>query len=84
MRFTRRQDNILVGRNGEAKITDFGSSRMENYTRTILKTSQDCVRGTERWIAYELLVQASISVGLQCTPATDMWAFGMVVLVRHS
>lgn len=78
-----RQDNILIGKNGVPKITDFGLSRMDSYSYSFLmtsQTSQDQTKGTLPWLAYEIVA----GTGTEDTPytkASDMWAFGMIVLV---
>lgn len=39
-------------------ITDFGLSRMISYSQTILATtSHNSLRGSARWMAYELVIQ---------------------------
>lgn len=48
----------MVDGEGRPKITDFGLSRMTSYSQTILATSShNTIRGSARWMAYELLTQ---------------------------
>lgn len=44
--------NVLLDNQYQAKLTDFGLSRIKDETRTALKTKQDV--GTTRWMAPEL------------------------------
>lgn len=65
---------------GEPKLTDFGLSRILDYTWTsaLRSSSHSSPRGTTRWMTYELVEDGSDS---DCTKESDMWAFGMVIYV---
>jgi serine/threonine-protein kinase len=63
--------NILVTRDGDAKLIDLGIARgMETQAK---RTAIGMVRGTMRYLAPELLA------GDAHTPATDLWALGIVL-----
>ena len=65
---------------GKPLITDFGCSRMLSYSQTIMKTTTtDRVRGSLRWMAYELVSDEEEE--LKHTKASDVWAYGMTLYV---
>lgn len=70
---------------GVPMLTDFGLSRAMNYSISALKTTAyGDLKGTTRWMAYELLnFYDGDSTDLQvvATKESDMWAFGMVIYV---
>lgn len=47
------QDNVVVTETGDARICDFGGSRIADASRSVAKPSTG-VRGTQRYLAYEL------------------------------
>lgn len=51
------QDNILVNKDGQPMLSDFGTSRLLQYTQAALRTTvgRESNKGTARWMAYELL-----------------------------
>lgn len=56
------------------------------YTIKFLKTSDHARnKGTAPWTAYELVkfVSHPTKAKIVCTEASDVWAFGMVLYVRH-
>ncbi|KIJ47193.1 hypothetical protein M422DRAFT_778154 [Sphaerobolus stellatus SS14] len=66
-----RAGNILVSEDGTPCITDFGLSRL--LKKSGLTTSSDVV-GSLRWMAPELLQNQKV------TNASDVWAFGMMMI----
>lgn len=70
------QGNVLISPSGEPLVTDFGISHM----------LASGTYGTMRWMAYEQInVDAEDGLAATRTPytfQTDVWAFGMTVLVR--
>ena len=54
---------------------------MELYSHSILMSTTSRLDGTLAWLAYELLEPETETEMTQYTKASDMWAFGMVVLV---
>lgn len=63
--------NILVTADGNAKLIDLGIARGEETKAK--RTQVGTVRGTLRYLAPELLA------GEKHTPATDLWALGVVL-----
>jgi len=69
--------NILVNDKHDACITDFGLSRILDVSGFTTQT----VKGTYRWMAYELLAYELLGRAVpRITAASDIWAFGMTVL----
>ena len=67
------QPNILVDRNGHARLTDFG---LASVVRGLTSAPVTKVQGyTERWAAPEVLLN-----GDRITQEADVFAFGMVVV----
>lgn len=65
---------------GEPKISDFGLSRMTYYSQERLLTSTRDGRGTVLFMAPELFgIEADTEI--MPTPASDMWAYGMIIYV---
>ncbi|KAL5523312.1 hypothetical protein ACEPAF_1579 [Sanghuangporus sanghuang] len=75
-----KSDNVLLTTTLDARICDFGCSRMLAASRSLANMSSG-IRGTFRYLAYELL--ATPASGGQTTARhtkeTDVWAFGMTV-----
>lgn len=68
---------------GIPKLTDFGQSRASTFNSLLKTTSNDRLKGTSHWIAYELLdFMDADNDEVRCTAESDMWAFGMVIYVR--
>ena len=67
---------------GDALICDFGSSRMIAASRSLANLSSG-LKGTPRYLAYELLVAPESSDGRLSghTMKSDVWAFGMTIYV---
>ena len=72
------QDNVLVDQNGQPLICDFGISRIFYSSITITATTTGAIRGSMRWMAPELIETTGNELP---TKASDIWAFGMLVLV---
>lgn len=78
------QGNILSSPSGVPLIADFGISRLPSATMTCTTN----VKGTMRWMAVELIFSPRLdpsdlhSPPSSHTKSTDVWAFGMTVLVR--
>ncbi|KZP28520.1 kinase-like protein [Athelia psychrophila] len=71
-----KTSNILVNDQHEASISDFGLSRILEYSGFTTKA----VGGTCRWMAAELIDPEEDDGEPALTTATDVWAFGMTVL----
>ncbi|KAG8724060.1 hypothetical protein FRC09_000603 [Ceratobasidium sp. 395] len=67
-------DNVLVSEDGEAKIADFGSTRLDAYSIVITSESQigDCKMS---WTAPELLSTQGCAKNFK----TDIYSFGMTM-----
>lgn len=65
-------NNILIGRDGKAKVTDFGLSSKICQ----IDTTGDKVTGAIRWVAPECLGQN----GLRPTKASDIYSLGMCIV----
>ncbi|KIM63831.1 hypothetical protein SCLCIDRAFT_1170360, partial [Scleroderma citrinum Foug A] len=70
--------NVLISDDGQAFLTDFGFSYVENSSFSMSSHNHDHGRGTINWIALEILYGEGI------TYETDVWSFGMTVLVCSS
>ncbi|EJC99172.1 kinase-like protein, partial [Fomitiporia mediterranea MF3/22] len=76
-----KADNVLVNHLGDPLICDFGISRMLSSTVTFAGATSGGIKGSMRWMAYELL---DFSSDGHHTKESDVWAFGMTVYVsRH-
>ncbi|KZV80075.1 kinase-like protein [Exidia glandulosa HHB12029] len=77
-------ENVLVSPNHEAMLADFGLSTSVDKSATEVTTVTGIrERSTLRFSAPELLLASEDSEGgrpRSKTPATDVWAFGMLVL----
>lgn len=76
------QGNVLISPEGEPLVTDFGISHMLSSSSIVSLATG--TYGTMRWMAYE---QINVEEGQATTPytfQTDVWSFGMTVLVRLS
>lgn len=76
------QGNVLISPEGEPLLTDFGISHM--LSSSSIMSLATGTYGTMRWMAYE---QINVEDGQATTPytfQTDVWSFGMTVLVRLS
>ena len=72
------QDNVLLSPTLRPLLTDFGVSRRTIASATTTTTASS--GGTLRWKAPELL-----GIGEEReNEKTDIWAFGMTLLVSHS
>lgn len=77
------QENVLVSDDGDALIADLGLSTLVDKTANEATTvSVIRLRVTLRFAAPELLDDTLISEGLMRskTPASDVYAFGMLML----
>ena len=79
------QDNVLISESGEPLLSDFGISRMLSASQTLHFTSTltGGLRGTIRFTSKELLLATDMDPEMY-TRASDVWAFGMTVLVRST
>lgn len=70
----------MIGDDGNAKLSDFGISRMLESRGTTTKT----IGGTVRWMARELILpdedEEDDCAAAPVTCQTDVWSFGMTVL----
>jgi serine/threonine-protein kinase len=66
-----KPQNVLLNRDGEAKVTDFGIARSLDVDRGVTQTGT--VLGTSNYLSPE---QAS---GKHVTPATDVYSLGIVM-----
>ncbi len=72
------QDNVLVSPDGVPLLTDFGISTMKESSESKDFYSKGSSQGSTRWLAHDLLKPEQF----HHTEKSDMWAFGMTVLVR--
>lgn len=70
-----KPQNILVGSDGRARLIDFGLAKraMDTSTETWNKTATGVLMGTLSYMSPEQSLGASVG------PATDIWAFGIVL-----
>ena len=71
---SRYQNNVLISKRGEAFLADFGLTRLYEVKDGSEITSLAAV-GASRFKAPELLLDDASKK----TPATDVWAFGMLI-----
>ncbi|KAL5519856.1 hypothetical protein ACEPAG_1516 [Sanghuangporus baumii] len=78
-----KAENILIGKNYQPLICDFGISRMLDPTQSgfISATQTDNIRGTTRWMAPELFYsdEGAEATESKHSKETDVWAYGMVL-----
>ena len=65
--------NILIGKNGTCKLTDFGGSKMIKEEISIMTSMQ----GTPNWMAPEIIK------GLSPSRFSDIWSVGCTVLEMY-
>ena len=73
-----KPQNILLDRFNQVKIADFGLSRQTKASATAMTfklESTEIFTGTVRYMAPELYDENP-----QCSRATDIWAFGCILL----
>jgi serine/threonine protein kinase len=71
---------VLISQEGRPVLSDFGVSRLSVNSVTIAGTTS--LKGNIRWMAPELLSPTDFAREHEFhTKATDVWAFGMVILV---
>ncbi|EJC97441.1 kinase-like protein [Fomitiporia mediterranea MF3/22] len=73
-----KADNVLINQFGTPLICDFGISRMLSATASVAAITSGGLKGSIRWMAYELLDFESLDGGHH-TKESDVWAFGMTV-----
>ena len=75
----------MVSDTGSPLICDFGCARMADASQSFANFTSG-IKGTQRYLAYELLVALSLSTEGSSghTPKTDVWAFGMTVFVSRN
>ncbi|KAG8920481.1 hypothetical protein FRC01_000732 [Tulasnella sp. 417] len=66
--------NVLVSDNGDAKLCDFGISKLVQENTSGFTTTAS-VKGTLRYSSPDML-----DLDGESTPTTDVWAFGMLIL----
>ena len=64
--------NVLLDKDNQAKLADFGLSTVKTETQSILTTAQQV--GTVRWMAPELFKR-----GGKCSESSDIYALGWVL-----
>ena len=75
------KDNILISDAGEPLLCDFGVARMVEATASLaIGNSTSTLCGTARFMARELLDPPDTGSS-PYTRESDMWAFGMTVVV---
>ncbi|TDL18112.1 kinase-like protein [Rickenella mellea] len=76
-----KSSNVVVSPQGEPLLIDFGLSRILDISRVIMTTRE--ASGTFRWMAFELCGGGrddSECGAIFATRASDIWAYGMIVL----
>ncbi|EJC98173.1 kinase-like protein [Fomitiporia mediterranea MF3/22] len=76
-----KSDNVLVSDSGDARICDFGYTRMIDASKSLVNLSTG-IKGTPQYLAYELL--ADPSKYTKHSKESDVWAFGITVFVSNS
>ncbi|KAI5120415.1 hypothetical protein M0805_006916 [Coniferiporia weirii] len=77
-----KPDNILISSSGEPRICDFGISRMlvESKSLSFGDSTTGDLKGTIRYMSIELLRATDVEPHTY-SKASDIWAFGMTLLV---
>lgn len=73
------QDNVMISAEGKPLLADFGISLIRGLDMYTVTCNP---RGTIRWFAPELLIGEGDGP-INHTKETDIWAFGMTLLVRR-
>ncbi|KZV85377.1 kinase-like protein [Exidia glandulosa HHB12029] len=79
IRFRMLQANVLVSKDGIARLTDFGFSSMRIQASVSFSESSTW-KGTVRFMAPELVM----NITDRYTPASDIWASGCLILEANS
>jgi CHASE2 domain-containing sensor protein/tRNA A-37 threonylcarbamoyl transferase component Bud32 len=67
-----KSENILIGKDGAVKITDFGIAKV-NSTQDAFETMQQVIVGTPAYLAPEQIR------GEKLSPSSDLYSFGIVL-----
>ena len=70
------KSNVLIDDNGNARLSDFGLSRVLESTGLTTKSMD----GTHRWMAYELMCSDDPEQDGTLTTASDIWSLGCTVI----
>lgn len=70
------KSNVLIDDDGNARLSDFGLSRVLESTGLTTKS----IAGSSRWMAFELMYADNPEQDGFFTYATDVWALGMTIL----
>ena len=73
-----------MSENGMPMLSDFGQARALQYTvPQFLTTHYFREKGTVNWMAPEIakLLEGEEELEVICTKESDMWAYGMVIVV---
>ncbi len=77
------QDNVLVSPSGEPILANFGLSRMAESLWSKGFYTTEASRLSTRWLPHEYYYVRE-NEKFNPSPKSDVWAFGMTVLVRSS
>ncbi|KAF8708350.1 kinase-like protein, partial [Rhizoctonia solani] len=75
-----KAENILISQNRTPRISDFGLSRAVKNSDTPTGYTTSAFHGSMRWMSPELHYADEDGRPPAFTPASDVWAFGMVML----
>lgn len=77
------QPNVLVSPSGEPVLADFGLSRMGESLRSTGYYSTVIAKASVRWVPHEYYDMEDQDV-FRANPESDVWSFGMTLLVCFS
>lgn len=81
------KENVLASSVGQPLICDFGISRLASHSETLRRSTSNSrgLQGSLRWMApefFEFFFSEDDGTEPEHSELTDVWAFGMTILVR--